>query len=116
MENLLRTRKPATCALAGPDAGYGGTQPLLSIQGSGFIFVALPWPEKALEAIFGMTRDEVKMYMWHALTDVIVHGDKGAIGLQTLFYGSFQQLGILKEWPDKRGGQIGERFVMVPGH
>ncbi len=56
------------------------------------------------------------MHMRHTLTHVVVTGDKRAIGWQAFFYGLLQQLGILKERPDKRSRQICERLIMLFWH
>jgi hypothetical protein len=67
--------------LGGLKPGNSCTKAVLHAYDGRIIWVALPGPKEALEAIFTMTRDQVDMEMWHALTDPVIDSHKCSIGL-----------------------------------
>ncbi len=64
-----------------PDTGNGRSKCFLHLEESSFIFVALSGPKETPETIPFVARYEVNMYMWDALTDAVVDGNKCSIGL-----------------------------------
>ena len=63
--------KPSNC----------GLKSALDTEDGSFVFVVLAGPEKTFQPVLFMARHDMDVYMRHTLTDAIIDGYKGSLGL-----------------------------------
>ena len=72
---------PLGPGLPGLKLGYSKPKGLLYLQDSLLILVGLPWPEETPQAVLLPAGYNMNVYMKHALTDTVIDGDQGPVGL-----------------------------------
>jgi len=81
-----------------------------------FFLVGAAGPEKAAEAVFAFSRNDVDVKVRNALADNIVDCNEAAFRLHAVLNFTGEFLGIDEKWTDQIGREIEQRWIVALGN